>query len=145
MGASPGAGFDNWKAYVKATPDFDVARLMRRTTPVLSEAEAEAYSAPFPDARYKAGVRRFPELVMVSPEMEGVDISRRAAKWWSHEWSGQTFMAVGMKDPVLGPTVMAALRQQIRGCPSPLEILDAGHFVQEWGKEIAEAAVTAFA
>ena len=66
-------------------------------------------------------------------------------KWWSHEWSGQTFMAVGMKDPVLGPTVMAALRQQIRGCPSPLEIPDGGHFVQEWGKEIAEAAVTAFA
>ena len=53
-------------------------------------------------------------------------------------------MAVGMKDPVLGPTVMA-LRQQIRGCPSPLEILDGGHFVLEWGKEIAEAAVTAFA
>jgi pimeloyl-ACP methyl ester carboxylesterase len=82
---------------------------------------------------------------MVSPEMEGVDISRRAAKWWSHEWGGQTFMAVGMKDPVLGPTVMAALRQQIRGCPPPLEIPDGGHFVQEWGKEIAEAAVTAFA
>ena len=31
------------------------------------------HSVPFPDARYKAGVRRFPELVMVSPEMEGVD------------------------------------------------------------------------
>ena len=46
---------------------------------------------------------------------------------------------------VLGPTVMAALCQQIRGCPSPLEIPDGGHFVQEWGKEIAEAAVTAFA
>jgi pimeloyl-ACP methyl ester carboxylesterase len=54
-------------------------------------------------------------------------------------------MVVGMKDPVLGPPVMAALRQQIRGCPSPLEIPDGGHFVQEWGKEIAEAAVTAFA
>ena len=26
-----------------------------------------------------------------------------------------------------------------------LEIPDGGHFVQEWGKEIAEAAVTAFA
>ena len=82
---------------------------------------------------------------MVSPEMEGVDISQRAAEWWSHEWSGQTVMAVGMKDPVLGPTVMEALRQQIRGCPSPLEIPNGGHFVQEWGKEIAEAAVSAFA
>ncbi|MGB6916306.1 MAG: hypothetical protein WBE42_26690 [Pseudolabrys sp.] len=54
---------------------------MQRTTPVLSEAEAKAYSAPFPDARYKAGVRRFLELVMVSPEMEGIDISRRAIQW----------------------------------------------------------------
>ena len=26
------------------------------------------------------GIRRIPELVMVSPEMEGVDISRLAAK-----------------------------------------------------------------
>ena len=67
IGASPSAGFDSWKAYVKANPDFNVARLMQRTTPVLSEAEAKAYSAPFPDARYKAGVRRFPELVWCRP------------------------------------------------------------------------------
>ncbi len=144
VGASPGPGFDGWKAYVKANPDLNIAALMRRGTPVLSETEAEAYAAPFPDARYKAGVRRFPELVMVSPEMEGADISRRAAKWWSSEWSGQSFMAVGMKDPVLGPTVMNALRRQIRGCPAPLEIVEGGHFVQEWGEEIAKAAVKAF-
>ena len=141
VGASPSAGFDNWKAYVKANPDFDVARLMRRTTPVLSEAEAGAYSAPFPDARFKAGVRRFPELVMVSPEMEGVDISRRAAKWWSHEWSGQTLMAVGMKDPVLGPTVMAALRQQIRGCPSPLEKPAEGNLLVCCSQPIGDVVV----
>jgi pimeloyl-ACP methyl ester carboxylesterase len=117
---------------------------MKRATPVLSEAEAAAYSAPFPDVRYKAGVRRFPQLVMVSPEMEGADISRRAAAWWANDWRGQTFMAVGMKDPVLGPDVMAALRKTIRGCPAPLEIPDGGHFVQEWGAEIARAAVQAF-
>ena len=54
-------------------------------------------------------------------------------------------MAVGMKDPVLGPTVMAALRQQVGKRSLPLEIPVCGHLVQEWGKEIAEAAVTAFA
>jgi haloalkane dehalogenase len=145
VGQSPGQGFDNWRAYVKANPDLNVAALMRRGTPVLSEAEAEAYAAPFPDQRYKAGVRRFPELVMTSPEMEGVEISRRAAQWWSSEWRGRTFMAVGMKDPVLGPATMAALRGQIRGCPAPLEIAEGGHFVQEWGEEIARAAVKALA
>ena len=144
VGASPGAGFDGWKAYVKANPDLNVAALMKRGTPVLSDAEAAAYGAPFPDATYKAGVRRFPEMVMVAPGMEGADISKRAAMWWAHVWSGQSFMAVGMKDPVLGPPVMAALRQQIRDCPAPLEIADGGHFVQEWGEEIARAAVKAF-
>jgi pimeloyl-ACP methyl ester carboxylesterase len=144
VGASPGPGFDGWKAYAKANPDLGVGALMKRSTPILSDAEAAAYDAPFPGERYKGGVRRFPQLVMVSPEMEGVDISRRAAAWWSQEWSGETFMAVGMKDPVLGPPVMAALRQTIRGCRAPLEIPEGGHFVQEWGEEIARAALAAF-
>jgi pimeloyl-ACP methyl ester carboxylesterase len=145
VGESPGAGFDNWKAYAKANPDMDVAALMKRATPVLRDAEAAAYGAPFPDVRYKAGVRRFPEMVMVAPGMDGADISRRAAAWWANSWRGQTFMVVGMKDPVLGPDVMASLRKTIRGCPAPLEIPDGGHFVQEWGEDIARAAVKAFA
>jgi pimeloyl-ACP methyl ester carboxylesterase len=118
---------------------------MKRGTPILSDAEAAAYDAPFPDARYRAGVRRFPEMVMVSPDMDGVDISKRAASWWANDWRGQSFVAVGMKDPVLGPPVMAQLRQTIRGCPAPLEIAEGGHFVQEWGEEIACAAAKAFA
>ena len=144
VGRSPGAGFDGWKAYARANPDLAVGALMKRSTPILNEAEAAAYDAPFPDIRYKAGVRRFPELVMVSPEMEGVDISLRAAHWWGHAWQGQSFMAVGMKDPVLGPPVMGALRQMIRGCPAPFEVAEGGHFVQEWGTEIAQAALRAF-
>ena len=144
VGASPGPGFEAWKAFVKSKPDLNVAELMKRGTPQLSDAEAAAYGAPFPDQRYKAGVRRFPELVMVSPEMEGADISRKAAQWLTTEWRGQSFMAVGMKDPVLGPSAMVTLRNQIRGCPAPLEIAEGGHFVQEWGEEIAHAALKAF-
>ena len=88
---------------------------------------------------------RVPELVMVSPEMDGAELSRKAAAWLANDWRGQSFMAVGMKDPVLGPAVMANLRKQIRGCPPPLEIAEGGHFVQEWGEDIAKAAVKAFA
>jgi haloalkane dehalogenase len=144
-GASPGKGFDDWKAFMRTRPDLDVAMLMKRGTPLLSDAEAAAYGAPFPDQRYKAGVRRFPELVMVSPEMDGAELSRQAAHWLRTEWSGQTFMAVGMKDPVLGPAVMAELRTQIRNCPPPLEVHDGGHFLQEWGEQIAPAALRALA
>lgn len=144
VGQSPGPGFNAWKAYAKANPDMDVGALMKRATPILTEAEVAAYNAPFPSVAYKAGVRRFPELVMVSPEMEGADISRRAAHWWSNEWHGQSFMAIGMQDPVLGPDIMHALRQTIRGCPPPMEIADGGHFVQEWGAPIAKAALEHF-
>lgn len=144
VGQSPGEGFSNWKAYNASQPDLDVAALMQRGTPVLSADEAAAYGAPFPDVTYKAGVRMFPELVMVSPDMEGVDISKRAAEFWSNGWSGQSFMAIGMMDPVLGPASMRQLHTLIKGCPEPMEIADAGHFVQEWGEAVARAALKHF-
>lgn len=144
VGASPSPGFDAWKAFAASQPDLDIPALMKRSSPILSAAEAAAYGAPYPDISYKAGVRRFPQLVMVKPDMEGTDISRRAAEWWGTDWRGQSFMAVGAADPVLGPPVMERLRQQINGCPEPLIIPDGGHFVQEWGDIIAPAALKAF-
>ena len=143
-GTSPGTGFDQWKAYNRTQPDMDIAALMKRGTPILTDAEAAAYAAPFPDATYKAGVRMFPELVMVSPGMEGVDISRRAAAWWANDWKGDSFMAVGAQDPVLGPAQMEKLRKTIRGCPEPMVLADAGHFVQEWGEPVALSALKSF-
>lgn len=143
-GESPSPGFDAWKAFSASQPDMDVAALMKRGTPILTDAEAAAYGAPFPDVTYKAGVRRFPEMVMVSPSMEGVKTARRAAEWWSREWHGDTFMAIGGADPVLGPPVMEKLRKLIKDCPEPMVIEEAGHFVQEWGAPVAKAALKAF-
>jgi hypothetical protein len=40
---------------------------------------------------------------------------------------------------------MNALRRQIRGCPEPFVLAQAGHFAQEWGEEIATRALAAFA
>jgi haloalkane dehalogenase len=140
-----GKGFTDWRAFSNSQPDMDIAALMARSTPSLSPEEAQAYAAPFPDVRYKAGVRRFPNLVPDHPDAEGAAISRQARDWWTKEWDGQTFMAVGMKDPVLGPPAMALLRSQIRACPLPMEIAEAGHFVQEHGESVARAALMAFA
>ena len=145
VGEPVSEGFDRWRTFNRSQPDLDIAGLMRRSQPDMSEDEAAAYAAPFPDARYKAGVRRFPELVMTDPGMAGVDVARAAREWWRSEWSGPTFMAVGMTDPVLGPEVMARLRADIRGCPPPMEVPDGGHFVQEKGESIGRAALAAFA
>lgn len=141
-GQSPGEGFEAWRAYNRTQPDMDVGALMKRATPILTDAEAAAYAAPFPDVTYKAGVRRFPDMVMTDPGMEGVEVSKRAAAWWSNEWTGQSFMAVGKQDPVLGPNQMETLRKLINGCPAPMMIEDGGHFVQEWGEPIARTALT---
>lgn len=144
VGRSPGPGFEAWKAFVAGKPDFEIGALMRRSVAGLTDAEAAAYDAPFPDQRYRAGVRRFPALVPVAPDMEGAVESQRAAVFLRERWSGRSFMAIGMQDPVLGPPVMHALAKVIRGCPPPLELPQAGHFVQEHGREVAEAALRAF-
>jgi pimeloyl-ACP methyl ester carboxylesterase len=137
-------GFLQWRAYANSQPDLAVGRLMKRTTPILSDAEAAAYDAPFPDARYKAGVRRFPNLVPDREDAPGAALSREAAAFWRNDWRGASFMAIGMTDPVLGPPVMRSMRTLIRGCPDPMEVAEGGHFVQEHGGPIAEAAMRHF-
>jgi len=144
VGESPGPGFDAWKAFNRTQPDMAVGRLIARGTPHLTPAEIAAYDAPYPDARFKGGVRRFPELVPVTPDMDGTQEGIRARAFWSTAWQGQSFMAIGMADPVLGPPAMRFLHGLIRNCPPPLEIEGGGHFVQEWGEPIATAALAAF-
>ena len=141
IGMPAGKGFNDWQAYNKANPDMDIAALMARATPILTQDEAAAYGAPFPDLTYKAGVRRFPDMVMTDPDMEGVEHSKAAVHFFQNDWAGKSFMAIGMQDPVLGPLVMEWLKSVIKGCPEPMKIVDGGHFVQEWGGPIATAAM----
>lgn len=133
-------GFLDWRAFCNRSPDMDIAQLMKRACPHLSDAEAAAYAAPFPDAAYKAGVRAFPNLVPARPDAPGAALSRQARDFWRNAWTGKSLMAIGMKDPVLGPPVMRALHATIRNCPQPIEIAEGGHFLQEWGESIARVA-----
>ena len=139
-----GEGFLAWRAFSNSKPDMDITGLMKRAVPSLSDGEAAAYAAPYPDARYKAGVRRFPNLVPDRPDAEGAPLSRRAREFWSKEWAGESFMAIGMRDPVLGAPAMLSLRETIRNCPPPLELAEAGHFTQEAGVIIVEHAMASF-
>lgn len=140
----PGKGFLEWRAFCAAHPDLDVAGLMKRAVPGISAEECAAYAAPFPDARHKAGVRTFPALVPVAPDMAGGAEGGRAIAWFAEHWTGPVFMAVGVQDPVLGPPAMQHLRGLLPGCPEPLLLEGAGHFVQEWGAPLAQAALDAF-
>lgn len=134
-------GFLAWRAYVNKNPGMDCGKLLGRACPHLTPAEAAAYEAPFPDAASKAGVRRFPNLVPDNPDAPGASISRQARDWWRSDWKGEAFMAVGAKDPVLGPPVMGALQKIIRNCPEPWLHAEGGHFLQEWGEDVAREAL----
>lgn len=137
-------GFLAWREMCAKKPDFNVARLLARGNPQMSEAECVAYDAPFPDRGHRAALRAFPPMVPETPDADGAALSRQARAFWQNEWQGRSLMAVGMQDPVLGWPVMQELQALIRGCPEPLRIENGGHFVQEQGEAIARAAVTHF-
>jgi tRNA(adenine34) deaminase len=137
-------GFLDWRTMCGKNPVFDIARLFARGNPHLSPAECQAYNAPFVNSGLRAGTRRFPNMVPDQPDAPGAALVRQAKTFWSEQWSGASLMAVGMQDPVLGWDVMQAMRPAIRGCGPALQIPQAGHFVQEHGKEIAECALEIF-
>lgn len=139
-----GAGFVAWREMCAKKPDFDVGRLFARGNPHMSAQECEAYNAPFPDAGHRAALRAFPPMVPDRPDANGASISRQARAFLRDEWQGQTLMVVGAQDPVLGVPVMEALRRDIRNCPEPVVLPQAGHFVQEHGEEVARKAVGYF-
>ena len=134
-------GFRAWRAFSNSRPDLDVGALFRRSEPTLTEAEIAAYDAPFPDARHKAALRAFPNLVPDGADAPGAAVSRDALDWFGRAWRGDSFMAIGMKDPVMGEAAMNRLRRSIPGCPEPMRLAAAGHFTQEHGADIARAAL----
>jgi tRNA(adenine34) deaminase len=138
-------GFLAWRTMCAQNPEFDVTRLFARGNPQMSAGECAAYNAPFPDRGHRAALRAFPPMVPEHEDDDGAAVSRRARDFWANRWQGQSLMAIGQQDPVLGEPVMRALRASIRNCPEPLLLPQAGHFVQEHGEAIAQAAVRHFA
>jgi pimeloyl-ACP methyl ester carboxylesterase len=137
-------GFRQWRSYSNSQTDLAVGKLIRRGKPDMSEAEAAAYDAPFPEPSFKAALRAFPNLVPDGADAPGAALGREALAFWRERWAGDSFMAIGMQDPVVGPPVMRSLQRTIRGCPAPMEVAEGGHFVQEWRAPIASAALAAF-
>ena len=67
--AAPGEAFLRWREYSQTTPELPRRRHHQGRMPhrALDDVIA-AYDAPFPDDSYKAGARKFPVLVPISPD-----------------------------------------------------------------------------
>lgn len=147
VGTTPSEGFKQWRAYNNRTPDMDVGALIRRGNKHLSQAEVDAYNAPYPSKEFKAGVRRFPNMVMTDEQMEGVQVSKASVELYrtSSQWKTKdVFMACGLQDPVLGEPVMKELTGMWSNGCYYMNVAEAGHFTQEWGGGIAQRALDVF-
>jgi len=119
-------------------------------------AQAAAYDAPYPDVRYKGGVRRFPNLVPEFVDSKGAAVGRAAREFWRNEWRGPSVMAIGMTDPVLGPFLAAWGKNDPFFLPAGAEafkrdmpnavirFFDTGHFALETHAEEIGAAIRDF-
>jgi tRNA(adenine34) deaminase len=137
-------GFQDWREMCRKNPEFKIDKLFARGNPQMSPAECAAYMAPFPEKGFRAATRAFPPMVPDVPQADGAEVSRKARDFWINEWDSPTLMAVGAQDPVLGLEPMRGLQKLINGCPEPMVLDDAGHFVQEHGEEVAKLAVHVF-
>ena len=97
----------------------------------MSAAVKAAYEAPFPDETYKAGARRFPALVPVTPQHAAV--AENEAAWRVLSGFTKPFLtAFSDADPVT-KGAERPFQEQIPGARGQrhVTIQNAGHFVQE--------------
>jgi haloalkane dehalogenase len=143
-GESLGPGFDFWLDLSQNLDPFDCGALVDRTigTRELTEAEKDAYRAPFPDESAMAGAREFPCLVAITPEHDAVS-ENVAAREVLATWTKPVLSLWGMSDPVLGSQRddLLDLIPGTQGQPHQM-FDDASHFIQDdVGAPLATAIV----
>lgn len=130
-GEGSSKGFDLWLQMSQSVPVFPTGDILNMGTKrELSAAEKAAYDAPFPDESYKAGARRFPALVPITPQHASV--AENKAAWKVLEAFDKPFLtAFSDGDPVTkgGEKVFQARVPGTRGRPHVT--LPGGHFLQE--------------
>ncbi len=131
--------FIRWVAFSRTIPELDIGGLIQGSTLTeLSPDEKNAYDAPFPDKRYKAGARIFPWLV---PSQ----LAENKRVWDNvlSKWEKPFLTAFSDSDPITAgghkyfqKMIPGAQRQK------HVTIEGAGHFLQEdKGEEIADIIV----
>ncbi|MFT7646970.1 MAG: haloalkane dehalogenase [Candidatus Poriferisodalaceae bacterium] len=144
VGESLGPGFDMWLAASQSMKFMDCGTMLQRATAAreLTEAEMDAYRAPFPDEQHMAGAREFPTLVPITPEHGGV--SENLAAWEIFDKWEKPFLTLWCPgDPVLGGLHHEFIERVPGAAGQPhQEFEPGGHFIQDdRGEDVAAALV----
>lgn len=134
--------FHRWRRFSQEDPVFDtgfIVNLFDRGD--LSEAEKEAYRAPFPADEYKEGARQFPVLVPITPDDPASAANRRA---WQvlMQWEKPALMCFSDADPIMAGGEKPFLKLVPGTQGQPHMTLTGRHFIQEEdGERWAQAVV----
>jgi haloalkane dehalogenase len=141
--SEPSEAFLKWREYSQAVADFRAGGIVKgAVVNNLAPDVIDAYNAPFPDERYKAGARAFPLLVPVTPDNPASAANRQA---WEvlKGWTKPFLCAFSDSDPITrgGDKLFQKLIPGTQGQPHTT-ITGAGHFLQEdKGEELAAVIV----
>lgn len=132
VGTGWSEAFKQWLDFSQSVPELPVGDIVSMgTVRGLNDAEKAAYYAPFPDESYKAGARRFPALVPITPEHASVEENKAA--WKVLERFEKPFLtAFSDGDPVTkgGERIF---QERVPGAKGQAHAIVAGggHFLQE--------------
>ena len=131
-------GFRVWRGFARYTPVFKAGFIVQRATVTkVARDVLAAYDAPFPDSKYLAGARAFPQLVPTDPKDPAVPANRAA---WDAlgKWEKPFLCVFGANDPILGKADKPLIEHVPGAKGQPHDRIRAGHFLQEdAGPELA--------
>ncbi len=111
--------------------------------PPASEVLA-AYEAPFPTEASKAGVRRFPELIPLTPDAPGAATGREVLRRLLRDRRPAQILWADA-DPVLPLESFGRQMQRVLTMADQLTVIrDAGHYLQEDQGELVGRTIAAW-
>jgi len=139
-------GFFFWRKYCAENPNFKVRDVMQNIAAPEGDREAilDAYQAPFPDATYHSGARKFPSLVPIFPDDPEIPNNKKAWEEVYKKWDKPLLTAFSDSDPVTAGG-HARFQKEVPGAQNQkhVTIKGAGHFLQEdKGEDFAAEVLT---
>ena len=144
VGSPMGDGFMRWQKASQKMPEMHCGRILQLSALAreLSDAEVQAYQAPYPDETYMSGPRQFPLLVPTSTDNPAVEAN--VAAWRVLEaWTKPVLVLWAPDDPVFGATQSTFVDRIPGAAGQPHQTFSpAGHFIQDdAGEQVAAAVV----